>query len=227
MPSSIGRHSSPPPSADVVTDAVPTACWGRVCGILRSSRGAAMSAAEADAVLTRLGWQRGPDGIRARGQQNLRIECVVQDSDAFRRLARELSIQLSRAGIALEFRFLEPFEAFYRACEKRPASFVSKWLWPDGMEAVMGFSRSTCDADGGGTGRGPTFRTLMLRSTGSSRRCPPGARWASRLAQEVFMRELPYIPSCSTRETYAVRGDVHGFRLIPRTLYPSYEAIEC
>jgi peptide/nickel transport system substrate-binding protein len=189
---------------------------------------AAMSAAEADAVLTRLGWQSGPDGVRARGQQDLRIDCVVQDSDAFRRLARELSLQLSRAGIALECRFLEPFEAFYRACEKRPASFVSKWLWPDGMEAVMGFSRSTCDADGGGNWQGAHLPNVdaafdrFLQATS-----PPEHDEASRLAQEVFMRELPYIPLCSARETYAVRGDVHGFRLIPRTLYPSYEAIEC
>jgi ABC-type transport system substrate-binding protein len=185
-----------------------------------------MTAGEADAVLTQLGWQRGPDGVRAKGQQTLRIDCVAQDSDAFRRLARELSIQLSRGGIALEFRFLEPFEAFYRACEKRPASFISKWLWPDGMEAIMGFSRSTCDADSGGNWQGahlPNVDAAFDRFLQAASR--PEHDEASRSAQEVFMRELPYIPLCSARETYAVRGDVHGFRLIPRTLYPSYETI--
>ena len=201
----------------------PVPCADEWAGSFDPASSRQMSIAEATQLLDAMGYISGPDGVRERDGQPLRVDCVTQNTEPFRRLAAELARQLRQAGVALEFRFMEPFEDFYRACEQRPASFMSKWLWPDAMEAIMGFSRSTCDADGGGNWQGSHIGALddafddFLQA-----RCPSESNEASRRVQDVFMRYLPYIPLCSPRETYAVRRGMKDFALVPRTLYPSY-----
>ncbi len=180
-----------------------------------------MTPAEAEAVLDRLGFLRGADGVR------LHLECVTQEAEPFRRLAGELASQLERAGLVLRFRFEEPFEAFYRAVEARPAAFLSKWLWPDSIEAIMGFSRSSCTGDGGCNWQGARLPAVdaaydRFLEAGTA----PEAVAASRAVQETFMRDLPYVPLCSPLETYAIAARVAGFGPVPGTLYPLYDQVE-
>lgn len=185
-----------------------------------------MTSAEAEAALDRLGFVRGADRVRARDGASLLIDCVTQDSEPFRRLAAELASQLAQAGIVLRFRFEEPFEAFYRACEQRPAAFLSKWLWPDSVEAIMGFSRSSCAGDGGCNWQGarlPAVDAAYDRFLEAA--SVPEAAAAARAVQEAFMRELPYIPLCSPMETYAISARLTGFGPVPGTLYPLYDQV--
>jgi peptide/nickel transport system substrate-binding protein len=186
-----------------------------------------MSPGQAEATLDRLGFLRGADGVRARDGQQLRIDCVTQDAEPFRRLAAELASQLAGAGIVLQFRYAEPFEAFYRACEQRPAALLNKWLWPDAVEAIMGFSRSSCAGPGGPNWQGARLPAVdaaydRFLQAGSAAE----AADASQAVQETFMRDLPYIPLCSPMETYAISAGLAGFGPIPGTLYPLYDAID-
>jgi peptide/nickel transport system substrate-binding protein len=186
-----------------------------------------LTSAQAEAVLDRLGFVRGADGVRARDGQSLHLDCVTQEAEPFRRLAAELAGQLERAGIVLRFRYEEPFEAFYRAVEARPAAFLSKWLWPDSVEAIMGFSRSSCAGDGGCNWQGarlPAVDAAYDRFLESA--TVPEAQAASRAVQETFMRELPYVPLCSPQETYAISPRVTGFWPVSGTLYPLYDQVD-
>ncbi|MCU1491559.1 MAG: family 5 extracellular solute-binding protein [Acidimicrobiaceae bacterium] len=185
-----------------------------------------LSIAQAEAVLDAHGLVRGPDGVRMKDGVPLRLPCVTQDAPAFRRLVGELGRQIAAAGIVLEFEYYTPFEDFYRACAKRPAAFVSKWLWQDAIEAVMGFSRSSCTGDAGCNWQGsivPAVDAAYDRFLQASTLEELGER--SREVQESFMRELPYIPLCSPAETYAISPRVHGFVPVPGTLYPLYDKV--
>jgi ABC-type transport system substrate-binding protein len=185
-----------------------------------------MPRGEATATLERLGWLPGERDVRVRDGHEFRISCVTQDAEPFRRLTAELARQLRSGGIEIEFRYLPPFEEFYAACEQHPPAIVSKWLWPDAIEAVMGFSRSDCAVDGGGNwqlARLPAVDAAFDRYL----RAPAGpeATDASRGVQEAFMRELPFLPLCSPDETFAVSRNVAGFGPVPGTLYPLYDRI--
>ncbi len=184
-----------------------------------------MSTEEAGAVLDRMGWQRTGDGPRRRHGRPFSVECLAQDNGPFRRLAAELARQLAVAGLDLRFNFAEPFVAFYRAAERRPEAILSKWLWPDAIEAVMGFSQSSCAADSGGNWQGAALPNVdaafeaFLRAASAAE-----LEEQSRKVQEVFMSELPYIPLCAPMETYALAPGLEGFSPLEGTLYPYYDA---
>ena len=186
-----------------------------------------LTEAAAASLLDQLGFRRNDRGVRERDGRELRFPCVTQDTEPFRRLATELAQQLHRAGIEIEFRYYEPFEPFYAAAEQRPPAILSKWLWQDAIEAVMGFSRSDCAVDGGGNWQSARLPAVdasydrYLRATSAEELTVAG-----RNVQELFMRELPYIPLCSPAETYAVASDITGFSLVPNTLYPLYDQLK-
>ncbi len=72
---------------------------------------------------------------------------------------------------------------------------MSKWLWPDAIEAVIGFSQSSCAADSGGNWQGALLPKVdaafaaFLRAGSLAE-----LQEESRNVQEVFMSELAYIP---------------------------------
>jgi peptide/nickel transport system substrate-binding protein len=158
--------------------------------------------------------------------RELRITCVTQDAEPFRAVAAELARQLRRGGIDIEFRYYQPFEEFYAAAGQRPQAILSKWLWQDAIEAVMGFSRSDCAVEGGGNWQSARLPEVDATYDQYLRaRTAPELDQASRNVQEAFMRELPYIPLCSPSETYAVAPEVEGFGPVPNTLYPLYREV--
>jgi len=185
-----------------------------------------MSRSDAEKTLDGLGWERSGDGTRVKDGAELAFVCLTQDTEVFRRIADEVTNQLAAAGAAVRFRFEEPFEPFYRACERHPEAILSKWLWPDAIEAVMGFSQSSCAADSGGNWQGAQLPRVD-KAFGEFLRAGSEAELqaASRNVQEVFMSELPYIPLCAPMETYAVAPGVEGFAPLEGTLYPYYDSI--
>lgn len=181
---------------------------------------------QAAGVLEALGWSRGADGIRARGDQRMSIDCVIQDTSTGRAIATEVARQLRAEGIELCLRPVPLFEPFYRALAEGPAAFISKWLWPDAMEAIMGFSRGDCIETGGGNwqhARCPDVDAAFDAFLQSPSGAPLAT--ASSTAQRAFMTHLPYLPLVSTNESIAVRERIRGFSLTPRTLYPSYDTV--
>jgi peptide/nickel transport system substrate-binding protein len=188
--------------------------------------GARLTVDEADAVLGRLGWERRPDGLRARGTETLAIDCVAPDTSQARRVASVVKRQLRGAGVDLELRFVGVFDRFYQACAERPAAFINKWLWPDAVEAIIGFSRADCAADSGANWQGarvPEVDRAYDRFLESATAAEAHRRAGD--VQRAFMEGLPYIPLCSPTFGYAVRRSVTGYRPEPHALYPSYASL--
>ncbi len=204
----------------------PIPCADEFAGAYPSAAHPPLPLGLAERQLDDLGCLRGADGLRTQDGRELIVDCVVQDTPVFRRIAELLSTQLSRAGVMLRLRYVTVFEDFYNACAAGPAAFLSKWLWGDAMEATAGFSRSDCDADSGGnwqharSARLDTAYDAFLRGATATE-----LTHGSAVVQRTFMEELPYLPLCSPMETYAVRRNVTGFEPVPRTLYPHYRQV--
>lgn len=184
----------------------------------------AWTATQAMDRLIALGWRLDRMGIWYREHQRMSMPCIVQDTTAGRAIGAEVARQLREAGIEFLLRPEPLFEPFYRAVAQGPAAFISKWLWPDAMEAIMGFSRANCVEPGGGNwqsarcpGVDACYDDFLAADT------PAALAQASAAAQRAFMEHLPYLPLVSCTESVAVRDRVSGFTLTPRTLYPSYE----
>jgi peptide/nickel transport system substrate-binding protein len=184
-----------------------------------------MSVEEGRRVLDQLGWRLDDSGVRERNGTQLAFECVAQDNSVFRRMAAALKGQLARIGARVSFVYVEPFEKFYAACDKRPVSFLMKWLWQDPLEAIIGFTRSSCACEGSPNWQSARIPSLdaaydaFLRSTSDEETWRAAAK-----VQDVFMRELPYIPLCTPVEVTAIGANVEGFAPIESTLYPYYNA---
>ena len=119
-------HTSPPARSGRATSTTTRA----------SSRCARHDPAEAVALLDAAGLQPGTDGVR------LRVACVNQDDAYLRGVAAAVARDLRAVGVELELQFAEPFAAFYGAVAADAPSFISKWLWQDPTDAIIGFAAS-------------------------------------------------------------------------------------
>ncbi len=179
---------------------------------------------EAERALEQLGWRLDDSGIRVKDGRQLAFECVTQDNSVFRRMTAVLEQQLAQIGIRISFKYVEPFEQFYAACDERPASFLNKWLWQDPIEAIIGFTRSSCACEGSPNWQSARIPSLdaaydaFLRSTTDEETWNTAGR-----VQEIFMRELPYIPLCTPVDVTAIGAHVERFAPIESTLYPYYD----
>ena len=68
------------------------------------------------------------------------MRCVIQDCTVFRRVAELVVEQLASIGFHISLRPVPPFSSFYRAVADSPPAAISKWLWQDPMDAIIGFS---------------------------------------------------------------------------------------
>ena len=180
--------------------------------------------AQASRLLDEAGWIRGSGGVRERAGRLLEFECVVQDDDVHRRIAHSLAAQLSVVGVSLLPRPVRPFKEFYSALEAGPASFINKWLWQDGMDAIIGFSASWCrpfpNAQRASVPELDQAFHSWVRATNQLEL----KRAASR-AQKVVADHLPYVPLLTPEDIWVVDRRVHGYEPYPATLYPFYHSI--
>lgn len=185
-----------------------------------------LSPEQARARLASLGWQPDASGIWCRGTQRMSMPCIIQDTPVGRSIGAEVARQLRAAGIELILQPTPVFEAFYQSVGSRPPAFISKWLWPDAMEAIMGFTRMDCIQPAGGNWQAANCPQVdACYDEFLAARSPADLAKASSAAQRAFMEHLPYLPLVSCTESIAVRDEVSGFGLVPRTLYPSYEQV--
>lgn len=187
-------------------------------------RGRGHDPAQAAVLLDQAGWRLGPDGVRAQHGRRLAFECVGQDDTVLRRVAVGVRDQLARLGVRLELRFAKPFADFYDACAAGPASFVSKWLWQDPLDAIIGFTAtrgqpfpnyqrsSIPELD-------EAFRAWLRAETRAELRAAAGR------VQRLAADELPYIPLLTPNDVWAHGAKVHGWRPFPANLYPFYQDV--
>jgi peptide/nickel transport system substrate-binding protein len=180
--------------------------------------------ARAAALLDAAGWQRGgPDGVRGRAGVRLAFSCVIQDDDVHRRVATGVREQLAHVGVALELFPVAPFQDFYAAMQANPASFINKWLWQDGMDAIIGFSASWVRPFPNAQGSAipeldEAFHSWVRAETDEQLRA------AASRAQHVAAERLPYIPLLTPDDLWAWDRRVHGWEPSPANLYPFYHS---
>jgi peptide/nickel transport system substrate-binding protein len=155
---------------------------------------------------------------------DIRCECIVQDDPVFRRVAALVQSQLAQVGVDLELRFVAPFAPFYEAVAQRPPASMSKWLWQDPIDALIGFTASS-------TQPFPNWQHSSVPDLDHAfERWLRAASHAelSRAAsdvQHVFARELPYIPLLTPNDVWMWSPAVSGFEPSPAILYPYYTGV--
>lgn len=189
-----------------------------------ADRGGRCDPAAAAALLDAAGWTTGAEGLRRKNGQALRFECVVQDDSVLLAVAREVAAQLRPLGIALEIEAAEPFAPFYARIGQGPASFLSKWLWPDPIDALAGFLSTGCQPR-------PNWQRASVPRLDLAfdrfRRAPgrAEAEAAARDVQAIAAETLPTIPLMSPHDLWVHRRDVSGWRPAPENLYPFYQDV--
>jgi peptide/nickel transport system substrate-binding protein len=151
-------------------------------------------------------------------------ECVVQDDPVFRRVAELVRSQLADVGVALDLSFERPFAPFYQAVAERPPASISKWLWQDPIDALIGFTASS-------TRPFPNWQHASAPELDKAFDAwlRAGTRTeladAARLVQRVFARELPYIPLLTPNDVWMWSPAVRSFEPSPAILYPYYDRV--
>lgn len=158
----------------------------------------------------------------ARGTEPIVCECVVQDDAVFRRVAPIVQEQLAAVGVRLELRYVKPFLPFYQEAAAGPASFISKWLWPDAVDAVIGFASTRCKGF-------PNFQHASIPSLDEAFRHWLRARSdeelhsAARRVQRIAVDEVPYVPLVTPNDVWVHTSRLHGFTPYAADLYPRYQ----
>ena len=151
----------------------------------------------------------GADGVR------LRVACVNQDDEYLRGVAESVAGDLRAVGVELELQFAEPFAAFYGAVAADAPSFISKWLWQDPTDAIIGFSASWGAPE-------PNWQRSSLPELDDAFRAWLRAgtddelRAASSQAQHAAATGLPYIPLVTPEDVFVHAADGRGLGAVRR-----------
>jgi ABC-type transport system substrate-binding protein len=158
----------------------------------------------------------------ARGGAPIRCECVVQDDALIAHAGRLVAEQLAEVDIQLDLRLVRPFAPFYDAVAEGPAAFISKWLWQDALDAVIGFASTRCKGY-------PNWQHASIPALDAA-----FATWlragsreelqkAASRAQAIAADELPYVPLVTPNDVWVQTARLHGFQPHPADLYPLYD----
>jgi peptide/nickel transport system substrate-binding protein len=169
----------------------------------------------AEALLDEAGYPRGADGVR------FAFCALVLEDAPVRRAATSIVAMLERVGIRLELEPVTGFAAFYGALGDHPEAFVSKWFWPDPVDAIIGFVSSWSHA-------GPNWQRASIPAIDAacrdwqSARDEPALVAAAHRIQQLSAEQLPLVPLFSPAAVWAHHRRVHGWRPTPSNLYPFY-----
>jgi peptide/nickel transport system substrate-binding protein len=178
---------------------------------------------EAGRILDDLGFTVSPDGVREIGGTALAVRCVCQDDAVLLPLAEAVRDQLRRVGVVLELEPVVPFEPFYSAAAAGPPATISKWLWPDPLDALIGFTATR--AAGAENWQHASLPALDA-AFDEWLKAPQDdlARAASRV-QEVVARDLPYIPLVTPNDVWVSAPELDGYLPYQANLYPFYQPV--
>ena len=169
-------------------------------------------------LLDEAGWRPRSDGIR------LSFEALVLQDATLRRAAKLMQTMLRSVGVQLHLKEIDGFADFYAAVGEHPPAFISKWLWPDPVDAVIGFVASWSQS-------GPNWQRASIASVDEA--CTdwlhagdtPTLRDAATRLQVAAASNLPLIPLYFPNAIWAHHRRVHGWDPIPSNLYPLYNDV--
>ena len=166
-------------------------------------------------LLDAAGLEPNGDGVR------LEFTALLLQDATLMRAAETVRSMLGEVGIRLNLDLVEGFEAFYGAVGQHPPAFISKWLWPDPVDATIGFVTSWSHA-------GPNWQRASIPAIDAACRRFQEAETAdqevtaSRDIQVLSAEHLPLIPLYFPATAWAHHRKVRGWRPTPTNLYPFY-----
>jgi peptide/nickel transport system substrate-binding protein len=176
----------------------------------------------AERLLDQEGWRCKPNNVRAKEGRLLRFQCVCQDDEYLRGVGECIRRQLAKLGIVLQLRFVKPFAGFYEACANDADSFISKWLWQDPVDAIIGFTSSLGIP-------GPNWQRAVVPQLEESVRdwytahTPEEHRRAASAIQTTIREQLPLIPIVTPVDVWINSRSVRGWNPNSANLYPIYQ----
>ncbi len=170
----------------------------------------------AAALLDAAGHPTGRDGIR------FAVEAVVVNDATVKRVSETVAKMLAEIGVRLELTVIPSFGEFYARLSEHPSAFISKWFWPEPIDAIIGFVASW------GQDGGPNFQRSSDAELDRACRAWELARDEEALhaaAREIQLRcaeSLPLIPLFSPSAVWAHHRRVRNWRPNQHDLYPLY-----
>jgi peptide/nickel transport system substrate-binding protein len=167
-------------------------------------------------LLDAAGFPVGADGVR------MRLEAVVVNDAAVRRAAETIRAMLAAVGVELKLAVIPVFADFYARLNEHPPAFISKWFWPEPIDAIVGFVASW------GQDGGPNFQRSSDAKLDSACRAWELARDEEQLraaARAIQVRAaecLPLIPIFAPAAVWAHHRRVRNWRPTRHDLYPLY-----
>lgn len=151
----------------------------------------------------------------------LRIHAPVVQDSTLRRASLSIQRMCADVGIEVELEFLDEFEPFYALLDTHPPAYICKWLWPDPLDATVGYVWSKCHD-------GPNWQRNA--DPAIDRECEiffgaVDAKEEAEASQRLQVRSaehLPFIPIYFPNTVWAHNKRVHGWRPTPTNLYPFY-----
>src|SRR5579872_3144853 len=126
---------------------------------------------------------------------------------------------LERVGIRLRLVSVPGFADFYARLREQPAAFISKWFWPEPVDAIIGFIASW-GRDGGPNFQGASDPGIDAACRRWERATDAAAEHAA--AAEIQRRAaeaVPLIPLCSPAAVWAHHRRVRNWRPHRHDLY--------
>lgn len=178
---------------------------------------------DAGRILDQLGFSHGEDGVRVKDGHRLAVRCVCQDDAVLLPLARAVAAQLEEVGVLLELDPAVPFAPFYAAAAGDPPAVIAKWLWPDPIDALIGFTATrSIPADNWQRASCPALDAAF---DGWLRADENGLREAASQVQSIVARDLPYIPLVVPNDVWVHDRALAGFQPYTANLYPLYQPV--
>ena len=178
---------------------------------------------EAGRILNELGLVRSEGGVRMLDGHPLAVRCVCQDDSVLLPLAKLVREQLARVGVSLELEPVVPFAPFYEAAAAGPPAVISKWLWPDPIDAIIGFT--TTRAIPSDNWQHASIPEVDAALDGWLRADDAGLFDAASRVQSVIADELPYIPLVVPNDIWVASRELSGYLPYKANLYPLYQPV--
>src|SRR5262245_42203166 len=172
---------------------------------------------KATELLDAAGFATGSDGVR------FELDAVVVDDATVRRTSETIKRMLEQVGIRLRLVVIPGFADFYARLSEHPPAFISKWFWPEPVDAIIGFIASW------GRDGGPNFQGSSEAEIDRACRAwevaqdDDALRAAAADIQLRAVETLPLIPLFSPSAVWAHHRRVRNWRPNRHDLYPLYE----
>lgn len=169
-------------------------------------------------LLDEAGLPRGEDGVR------LEVTVPVVQDSTLRRVSKTVQRMLANVGIRIHLDFMDEFEPFYDMLRAHPPAYMCKWLWPDPLDATVGYVWSRCH-------EGPNWQRCASPAIDAACETFFSAidadeeRRAARELQVVAAEHLPFVPLYFPATVWAHHKSVHGWRPTATNLYAFYNDV--